>query len=216
MDEIVIIGTGGHAREVCGILQSGYAHGRNKAVVGWLTDDQTLHGTHLYGLPILGSPAWLIDHPHLATIIAIGNNSIRRAITQRLPTNQRYAQAISPQAVVSAQTQLPPGIMLFPYTVIGPDVQPGAHTILNVGASISHDSTTADWVNINPGARIAGNCQLGQGAYIGMGASIIQGVQVGDWTTVGAGAVVVRDLPAHVTAVGVPAKVIKAHEPQPR
>ena len=38
---------------------------------------------------------------------------------------------------------------------------------------------------------------------------MIDKVSVGAWTIVGAGAAVVRDLPANVTAVGVPARVIK-------
>jgi acetyltransferase-like isoleucine patch superfamily enzyme len=45
-----------------------------------------------------------------------------------------------------------------------------------------------------------------------MGAKIIQGISIGPWTVVGAGAAVVRDLPANVTAVGVPARVIKTKE----
>jgi acetyltransferase EpsM len=37
-------------------------------------------------------------------------------------------------------------------------------------------------------------------------------VTVGEWTIVGAGAVVIADLPADVTAVGVPARIIR-HRP---
>ena len=35
---------------------------------------------------------------------------------------------------------------------------------------------------------------------------------MGEWTTVGAGTVVIKDIPAKVVAVGVPAKVIKVKE----
>ena len=38
---------------------------------------------------------------------------------------------------------------------------------------------------------------------------MIEKVKIGAWTTVGAGAVVTQDLPAGVTAVGVPARIIK-------
>jgi acetyltransferase EpsM len=66
-----------------------------------------------------------------------------------------------------------------------------------------------DFVNLNPGAAAAGSTRLGEGCYIGAGATVIDKVSVGDWTIVGAGAAVVRDLPPNVTAVGVPARVIK-------
>jgi acetyltransferase-like isoleucine patch superfamily enzyme len=56
---------------------------------------------------------------------------------------------------------------------------------------------------------IAGNVTLGEGCFIGIGASIIQQCSIGEATIIGAGATVVGDLEAHVTAVGVPARVIK-------
>jgi acetyltransferase-like isoleucine patch superfamily enzyme len=47
-----------------------------------------------------------------------------------------------------------------------------------------------------------------RGAYIGAGAVILQGVTIGECAVVGAGAVVVENIPAHVVAVGVPARVV--------
>jgi len=35
------------------------------------------------------------------------------------------------------------------------------------------------------------------------------GITIGAWATIGAGGVVIQDIPPYVTAVGVPAKVIK-------
>ena len=87
-------------------------------------------------------------------------------------------------------------------------VRIGAHVILNVNASVSHDAVIGDFVNLNPGAIVAGNTRLGDGCYIGAGATVIDRISIGEWTIVGAGAAVVRDLPAQVTAVGVPARVI--------
>ena len=60
------------------------------------------------------------------------------------------------------------------------------------------------------GAAWHGAARLGAGAYLGTNATVIQGVCIGENTTVGAGAVVVRDLPANITAVGIPAKPAKS------
>jgi serine O-acetyltransferase len=49
---------------------------------------------------------------------------------------------------------------------------------------------------------------LGNNVFVGAGAKILGGVRIGDNVRVGANAVVVNDVPAGVTAVGVPARVV--------
>ena len=67
-------------------------------------------------------------------------------------------------------------------------------------------------MDISPGAHLAGNVKVGELSHIGIGASVIQGVKIGRNVIIGAGAVVINDIPDSVTAVGVPARVIKHHE----
>jgi acetyltransferase-like isoleucine patch superfamily enzyme len=50
---------------------------------------------------------------------------------------------------------------------------------------------------------------VGEGAFLGVGTVAGPGCRIGAWSIVGAGAVVVKDLPANVTAVGMPAAPIK-------
>lgn len=50
---------------------------------------------------------------------------------------------------------------------------------------------------------------LKKGCYIASGVTILEGVCIGENAIVGAGAVVIDDLPANITAVGVPARVIR-------
>jgi hypothetical protein len=75
--------------------------------------------------------------------------------------------------------------------------------------TVSHDTRIDDFVTAAPSANISGSVQIGEGCDLGTGSAVIQGIEIGKWTVVGAGAVVVSSLPANVTAVGVPAKVIK-------
>lgn len=50
---------------------------------------------------------------------------------------------------------------------------------------------------------------IGDYVEIGAGANIIGPIHIGNNVTIGAGAVVIKDIPDHCVAVGVPAKVIK-------
>jgi serine O-acetyltransferase len=49
--------------------------------------------------------------------------------------------------------------------------------------------------------------KIGEGVLIGAGTKILGNVIIGDGAKIGASSVVLEDIPAHVTAVGVPAKV---------
>jgi serine O-acetyltransferase len=49
---------------------------------------------------------------------------------------------------------------------------------------------------------------LGDDVFVGAGAKIIGPVTVGTGAKVGANAVVLRDVPAHSTVVGIPARVV--------
>ena len=121
----------------------------------------------------------------------------------------KFCSAISPLAHISPYAKLGTGIMVAAYSIINTGAVIGNHTIINVACTISHDTIVGSFCNINPGVHLAGEVRIGEGCYIGMGANVIQGVSIGPWTIVGAGAVVVGDLPANVTAVGVPAQVVK-------
>ena len=50
---------------------------------------------------------------------------------------------------------------------------------------------------------------IGDNVFIGVGARILGDITVGDNAKIGANAVVLHDIPAHATAVGIPARVIK-------
>lgn len=49
-------------------------------------------------------------------------------------------------------------------------------------------------------------------AIIGVGASVL-GVTIGEGARVGAGSVVLKDVPAHTTAVGIPARAVSWRDP---
>lgn len=48
-----------------------------------------------------------------------------------------------------------------------------------------------------------------EGVWIGTGTIILPGVTIGKYSVIGAGSVVVKDIPEHTLAVGVPAKPVK-------
>ncbi|MDP4536381.1 serine acetyltransferase [Alkalimonas collagenimarina] len=99
--------------------------------------------------------------------------------------------------VLGAGCQFGPGLILMHPNgvVINSKVRGGMNVVIESGVVIGDEKGKAP--------------VLGHGVFIGAGAKIIGGVSVGDHVKIGANAVVVKDLPDHVTAVGIPAKIIK-------
>jgi len=52
---------------------------------------------------------------------------------------------------------------------------------------------------------------IGNDVYIGVGAKILGGIKIGDHVKIGANAVVLTDIPDGATAVGIPARILKAN-----
>ncbi len=53
---------------------------------------------------------------------------------------------------------------------------------------------------------------IGDDVFLGAGAKIVGPVKIGDGARVGANAVVVKDVPAHTTVVGIPARVVRRRD----
>jgi sugar O-acyltransferase (sialic acid O-acetyltransferase NeuD family) len=215
MTRVVIIGAGGHGREVAEILGHQAQAGADVQVVGFIDDNRSLHGQIVNGLPVLGDWAWFegVERTAVAVICAVGSPQVSRRLIQKARARGlSFVNAISPLAYISPMSQMGWGIAVFPRVVIGPGVCVSDYCILNVSVTVSHGTKIGRYGTINPGVHLAGDVSLGEGCYVGIGTNVIHGRCIGSWTVIGAGAAVVHDLPANVTAVGVPARVIKTRE----
>lgn len=215
MKQVVIIGAGGHGREVAEILRHASEVDGTLEALGFVDDDPHRQGQVIDELPVLGTWKWFeqVDRDQIGVICAVGTPHICRMLVQRARSLQlSFVNIISPLAHISSRATIGQGVAVFPNTVINTGASLGNYSILNLGATVSHDSKVGAYCNINPGARLAGNVTIGEGCYIGMGTNVIQGCSVGAWATIGAGAVVTCDLLPNVTAVGIPARVIKTKQ----
>ena len=91
-----------------------------------------------------------------------------------------------------------------------------------MGVVIGETTEIGDWVMLYQGVTLGGTGKqkgkrhptIEDNAIVGVDASVLGAITVGEGARIGGGAVVVKDVPPHSTAVGVPARVVATHDPK--
>lgn len=177
---------------------------------GFLDDDAERTGRIVLGYPVLGPTSGWRGFALDALVPAIGSNSARRDVILRMrKQGAKLMTVVHPSAVVSPSVRLGAGAVVLAGAVVNADAEIGDNVIVNTGAVVEHDCRIGSHSHVAPGCSIAGGVQIGEGVLLGIGSRLLPGVRIGNGSVVGAGAVVVRDVEAHATVAGVPARRIR-------
>ncbi len=208
MKKLIIIGVGGFGREVAWLVERINKVKPTWDLLGFVDDNEELHGTTVGGYKVLGNCDYLIN-TDIYAICAIGSSRIRKKIIEKL-VGIKFAVLIDPSTIVSKNVTIGEGTIICAGTIMTIDIEIGCHVIINLDCTIGHDSVLNDFVTLYPSVNVSGNTILEECVEIGTGTQIIQRIRVGYSTIIGAGSVVIRDIPANCTAVGTPSKIIKS------
>lgn len=202
---LFIYGAGGHASVVAATARlCGYE------IAGFWEDHCDRIGEEFCGSRIVSAA----DVPAGASVfIGFGDNVRRATLGAKLSESFDIPNLIHPSAQIAADVVMGIGNYIGACSNIDPGCRLGSFCIVNKCSNVSHGSILGDGVHVCPGAVVAGNCRIGNNAFIGINASVIERRIVGNDVVVGAGTVVISDLPGGVTAVGVPARIIKNKNP---
>lgn len=201
---IVILGASGHGKVVADIARlNGYEQ------IVFLDDDTSKQNNGEY--PVVGT---ISDFLRLHTVgnihksdydvfVAIGNNSIRKQISEQLPVQP--VTLIHPAAVIDRTAIIGCGSVVMAGAIVNADARIGNGCIINTGASVDHDCVLGDHVHISPGVHIAGTANIGEKTWFGVGSCCVNNVNIAADCVVGAGAVAIDDITESGIYVGCPA-----------
>lgn len=209
-EPIVIIGAGGHGREVEHLIRAINAVRPTWTVSGFVDDAPTAAATALVrrlGSDIIGGLDEIRTRPPGAYVIGIGDGAARRRIDALMSESGWWAAVlVHPAASIGHDVELGPGSIVCAGVTATTNISCGRHVHLSRTCAIGHDSTLEDYVTVHPLASVSGTVHLHAGVTIGTTAAVLQNLTVGAGSVVGAGAVVVNDVPAGRTVKGVPAR----------
>lgn len=208
MEDIIIIGGGGHAKVLMELIRF---MGQYKIIE--VLDSQLKAGIYISEIAVLGKDdllAELYDKGIRNACIGVGSirdNSKRKMLYEKVKQiGFNIPSLIHPHSILSNNIKLLEGVQIMAGVIIQANSSIGLNTIINTGSIIEHDCQIGNHVHICPGAVISGGCVVGDGAFVGAGATFIQGIKIGNNAIIAAGAVVINDVPDSSIVRGVPAK----------
>lgn len=210
MKNIIIVGTGGVARETTLIIKEINLLKPSWNILGYIDNDTKKFGEYIDGYKVLGDLDVLksiTEDFHL--VIAISSYKVKKTIVEKLRGEYPYATIIHPKVVINDSITIGYGTIIYEGTIITVNVHIGNHVIISPKCGIGHDSTLQDYVSLLWNVNISGNDLIKEGVIMGSASTIIQGKVIGSSSIIGAGAVIINDIPSSSTVVGVPGRIIK-------
>lgn len=207
MKKTFVYGASGHGKVVADILIAS----NDMTFAGFVDDRVELQGTHVLGFRVFGDGHWLeeeIRKANVAVALGVGDNFIRARLAEKcLAWGAELPTLVHPTASVSSSAELGSATVVMAQAAINPNARIGRCAIINTGAIVEHDVVVGDFAHVAPNATMGGASSLGDLSFLALNAVVLNCVSIGSCSIIGAGAVAVHNIPDHVVAYGVPARI---------
>ncbi|KQV19507.1 acetyltransferase [Rhizobium sp. Root1203] len=178
--------------------------------------DDSPHQVEINGHAVLSYAEFLATpaRDRYATL-AIANASVRERLAARCVRDALLSWTVRAEvSEIYDDVVIGEGAIICAYVTLTSNIRIGKHFHANLYSYVEHDCNIGDFVTFAPGVKCNGNVEIGDHAYIGAGATIRQGqpgkpLRIGKGAIIGMGAVVTKDVAAHTTVVGNPARLIQ-------
>ena len=195
---ILIYGAGGHAKTILDMVKQLDQY----TIAGIVDDNETLTGTKVLGIPVVGPRGRLSELAQKGVRLAangvggIVDIRVRMRIFELLAAEGfDLPVLVHPRATVEPSARIRMGVQVFANAYVGSEAVLEAKCMVNTNAVVSHDCVVGEYTHIAPGALLAGHVHVGRRSLIGMGVTTSIGVRVGSDVRVGNGAILLADVP---------------------
>lgn len=206
MTKIIFIGAGGHSKSVADAMD------RSKyKLCGFI--DENKKGIHI-GVPIFGERIEDVpNYKEYSYFVSIGDVCYRKLWFDRLiEKNLKVINIIDPSAIISSSAKIGIGNFVGKMAVINADAEIGNNNVINTKALIEHECKVGSHNHLSTNSVINGNVIVEDGVFIGSSSVCNGQLKIEHDSIIGSGSVVIENVPAKVTVVGVPARVIKRRD----
>ncbi|MBO6246254.1 MAG: acetyltransferase [Anaerovibrio sp.] len=192
MEEIVLVGFGGHAKSVADSIER---EGKYN-IIGY-TDLQKADSRYSY----LGTDDELqavFDSGIKNAAIGLGymgKGVVRQQIYAKLKDIGFSLPVIAdPSSIISTTAVIGEGTFVGKGAIVNAEANIGKMVIINTKALVEHECVVDDFSHVAVGTVLCGQVKVGKAVFIGANATVIQGVSVSQNAIIGANCTVLRDL----------------------
>lgn len=208
MYEIIIFGTGGHAKVVYDIILKQKLY----KPIAFVSLNKDL--VEFLGLPHINQSQFT-DNDCNRGLIAIGDNFIRGQVRDFILSKKpsfEFVSAIHPSVTLGQNVKISGGSVVMAGAVINSDTSVSEHVIINTGSTVDHDCSLGEFSSLAPGVTLGGNVNIGAFSAVSLGAQVIHGINVGEHSLVGAGSVVLKNIESQYICYGNPCRPIRKRD----
>lgn len=192
MNEIVIIGGGGHAKSCIDVI----THNKEYSIIG--INDPKLSSSPILGIPLIKGSLKELFSEIKSVFIGIGfikNPTLRKdLINQIKEIGFERPSFTSPHAYFSLNSNIDEGTIIMHHAMINTHVEIGEFSIINSKSLIEHDVKIGSNCHISTGAVINGGSSIGSNTFVGSNAVIGNNISVGENCIIQAGTFLNRHL----------------------
>ena len=130
------------------------------------------------------------------SLVEIGSAEVVKSIAADVRNlGGSFITIIHPTAVVSGTANIGHGVIVAPFSFIGPFSCISDNAIVNVHSTIGHDVTVGSGVIISPHVDINGASSVGDFTFLGAGVTVDPQISIGRYTKVSSGVTVKKNVP---------------------
>ena len=205
MRDLIILGTGVHAREMAEIVERINGLKSTWRLLGYIAGPGGARhvGKVFNGHPVLGCADCIAEYPDACFV---PDNEFPASV--EVP-RERLATLIDPSCFVSRTASIGAGCVLYPNCFAGLNAVLGERVFSLGGSVVNHDDTLEDRVVLCSGVILAGSVHIESDCYLGQGCMIRQNLRVGRGSLIGMGSVVVTDVGPGSVMAGNPARKLR-------
>lgn len=196
MEEILLIGSGGHAKSIIDSIEKQGIYN----IVGFLDLPEKV-GLFFDHYKVIGTDTDAVEFYKkgiknaFICIGYLGKGNIRTKLYNYLvEVGYNFPVIRDETAILAENVFVGCGTFIGKGAIINSNVHIGNMCIINTGVIIEHDCTICDYSHISVGSVLCGGVTIGEESFIGANSTIIQECRIGEKCIIGAGTTIVKEV----------------------